>query len=105
MASKESNREINWNHKTNLRKVEMSLRDVFTSVVRNKVYIMLKQGIMRDWGAELIYSLIDQAIQEKSYEIQQYLQSYVVTLENMNTAAQLVAQQILLPYILKKRVQ
>jgi hypothetical protein len=83
----------------------MSLRDVFLSAVRDKVYNYLKQGPLRGWAAELTYNLIDQALNEKTYEIQGYLQSYVVTLENMNNAAQYVAERIILPYILQKRVE
>jgi hypothetical protein len=60
---------------------------------------------MRDWTAELVYSLIDEAMNEKSYDIQVYLQEHVVTLENMNNAAQWVAQNIILPSITQRRVQ
>ena len=83
----------------------MSLRDVFLGVVRSKLYTMLKSSYMRDWTAELVYSLIDEAMNEKSYDIQVYLQEHVVTLENMNNAAQWVAQNIILPSITQRRVQ
>jgi hypothetical protein len=83
----------------------MSLHDIFLAVVRNKLYAILKQGILRDWGTELTYSVIDQAMNEKMYEIQEYLQNHVVTLENMNGSAQYVAEKILFPYITQKRVE
>jgi len=83
----------------------MSLRDVFLSLVRGMVYVELKRGLLRDWRPELVYSLIDEAINEKLYEINSFLSNYVVTLENMNDAAQRITREILLPYIYKKRVQ
>jgi hypothetical protein len=74
-------------------------------LVRDTVYLELKRGLLRDWRPELVYSLIDEVINEKAYEIDSFLQEYVVTLETMNNAAQRVAREILLPYVYKKRVQ
>jgi hypothetical protein len=83
----------------------MSLRDVFMSLVRDYAYSELKRGLLRDWRPELVYNVIDEALSEKIYEINSFLESYVVTLENMNPAALRVAREILIPYISKKRVQ
>jgi len=83
----------------------MSLREIFSSRVRDIVYIELRKGILRDWKAEFIYKLANEAINDKQYEITSFLQNNIVTLENMSESARLVAIRIILPYIYQKRVE
>ena len=83
----------------------MSLRDIFITVLRDKFYVYLKQGSLRTWSAEVIYSIVDGIIREKEYEINSYLQNYIVNLENMDGAADSIVRSILLPYLQKKRVE
>lgn len=83
----------------------MSLRDMFYTLLREKLYTYLKQGILREWATELIYKIVDGAIQEKMYDVNMYLQNHIVTLRNMDPSATVVVKTILLPYITKKRVE
>lgn len=84
----------------------MSLREVFHSAIRDKVYAYLRQGVSRgSWTTEFIYNFLDEIMSEKSSEITSYLKDHIVTLENMDSAAQDVAEHIILPYIYKKRVE
>jgi ABC-type polysaccharide transport system permease subunit len=83
----------------------MSLRDIFQSVIREKVYAILKQSYLRSWATEFVYKIIDDAMNEISDQINGYIYNNVVTLANMDYHAQVVAQNIVVPYISKKRVE
>jgi hypothetical protein len=83
----------------------MSLRDVFLSQVRDRLYATLKGTILRDWRPEIVANLANETMEEKTYEINSYIQNNVITLESITHHAQRIVDSILVPYVYKKRVE
>jgi len=83
----------------------MSLRDMLNTILREKLYAYLRQGILREWDASVIYKLVGETLKENAEDIDNYLQNYTVTLESMNQHAETIVRGILLPSVMRKRIE
>lgn len=81
------------------------LRDMFFSTVKDKLYTYLKSGPLRESTPQLVYKFADNVINDRIGEIDSFLASRIVRLENISESADYVVNRVLIPYIRNLRVE
>lgn len=81
------------------RRFHMSVKEIFLERVHDRLYRLLRDGIMREWDVADVINFSRAVIKENKAEINAYLQQNPVRLDNINKAVDEIVKKVLLPLI------
>jgi hypothetical protein len=81
-----------------------TLRELFFSKVSSRLYDRLREGFMKGMDMTFVYKFSHDLTYERAKEIFSYLETHIVTLENMNEAVDYVVENILMPHVKGMRI-
>lgn len=82
----------------------VNLRTIFNTKLRDTFYQTLATQYFQGWDARVVIAIVDDALNANQYQINDYLNRNDVNLLNMNDHIMKLIQEMLLPYLNKKRI-